>query len=372
MTRAHDPTDQQWRFLVSTNRGLESIAQDELCELGAVDPSTLYPGMIECAGPQSLIPRVHTGGRTVHRLLLELARGECESLAAITALIEKVDWPRFLGSEQSFSVRAQRRGDHSFESPEVESRVGEAIIDAYRAAEGTRPPVDLDSPDLIVRVFVREERVIVTVDTTGQRSLHRRGYRAVEHEAPIRPTMAASMYRLAECQPGEQVVDPLCGCGTIPIEVAASALAWPPETEFELAYGRFQFLDADGLATDRQRRQPVDLSLDVGGFDIDERAIAGARENARHAGLGNAISFETANVREQPLDADVIITDMPFGIRTGGDVRPLYRAFADRLAESDYRRAIVHTAREDLLDVDPAKRIEMRRGRLETVVLVIE
>lgn len=371
MTQVHEPGNSRWRFLVTTNRGLEPIAQSELRELGASDASTLYPGMVECVGPESLISRLHARGRTMHRLLLELVRGECSSLAEITALIGELDWPRYLGPEQSIAVRAQRRGDQPFGSPDVESRVGQAIIDGCQSAEGTRPPVDLDDPDLVVRVFVREERVIVTLDTTGQRSLHRRSYRVAEHDAPIRPTMAAAMYRLAECRPGERVVDPMCGCGTIPIEIAATALGWPPEIESNLAFGEFQFLDADGVDFGEQR-SVEDLSQDVHGFDIDEQAVANARENARHAGLGDVVSFGAGDVRERPIDADVVITDMPFGIRTGGDIRPLYRRFAERLRESDCRRAVVHTAREDLLGIEPTRRIEMRRGRLETVVLVIE
>ena len=372
MTRVHDPRADRWRFLVTTNRGLESIAQDELSELGATDLSTLYPGMIQCSGQEALISRLHARGRTVHRLLLEVARSECSTLGEITALIAELDWPRYLGAEQSFAVRAQRRGDQSFGSPDVESAVGQAIIDNYRSAERTRPPVDLDDPDLVVRVFVREQRVIVTIDTTGQRSLHRRRYRVAEHEAPIRPTMAAAMARLAECRPGDRVVDPMCGCGTIPIEVAATALDWPPEIEPELSFRAFQFLGAEALALDQPRRSAEDLSLNIHGFDIDAQAVGDARENAKHAGLGDAISFETADARVQPIDADIVLTDMAFGIRTDGDIHSLYREFADRLVDADCRRAVVHTAREDLLGLEPTRRIEMRRGRLESVLLVIE
>lgn len=372
MTRVHDPRADRWRFLITTNRGLEPIARRELRELGASDLSTLYPGMIECAGPEALIPRLHARGRTVHRLLLEVARSECSTLAEITALIDDLDWPRYLGAEQSFAVRAQRRGDQPFGSPDVESAVGQAIIDEYRSAERTRPPVDLDDPDLVVRVFVREQRVIVTIDTTGQRSLHRRSYRVAEHEAPIRPTMAAAMSRLADCQPGDRVVDPMCGCGTIPIEAAATALEWPPEIESELAFRAFQFLDTDGVDLDHSRRSVEDLSLDIHGSDIDTQAVADARENAEHAGLGDFISFETADLRDRSLDADIVLTDMPFGIRTGGDIHSLYREFADRLADADCRRAVVHTARDDLLGLEPTRRLEMRRGRLETVLLVID
>lgn len=357
---------------MTTNRGLEPIAGAELAELGGTDIETLYPGMIEFAAPSAVISRFHARSRLSHRLLLELARGECFSLTEISALVERLDIPRYLGPEQSFAVRAQRRGEHPFGSPDVESAVGQSIIDAYRSERGTRPPVDLDDPELIVRVFVREQRVIVALDTTGQYSLHRRQYRVAEHEAPIRPTMAAAMSRLANPRPDERVVDPMCGCGTIPLEVAASALGWPPEPPQEPAFRRLRFLDTNDADPGGDSRQPDELSLDVCGFDIDSHAVADARENARRAGLSETISFETADVRTRPIAADIVITDLPFGVRTSGDIRPLYDDFAERLAESGCRRAVVHTAREDLLGLEPTRRIEMRRGRLETVILVFD
>lgn len=372
MTRVHEPTADQWRFLVTTNRGLETIAQAELAELGAREATTLYPGMIEFAGPAAMITRIHGRSRTVHRLLLEVVRGAGGSLAEIAELVKSLDIPQYLGAEQSFAVRAQRRGDQPFESPDVESRVGQAIVDEYRRSERTRPPVDLDDPELIVRVFVRQERVIIAIDTTGLRSLHRRRYRVAEHEAPIRPTMAAGMCRLADPRPGETLLDPMCGCGTIPIEAAATALKWPPETDHEFAFQRFRFLDTGSSEPERERRPATELSVDVAGRDIDERAVSDARENAHHAGLGEALAFETADATAHPLEADLVVTDMPFGIRTGGDIRPLYRAFGDQLRESDPRRAVIHTARPELLGLDPARRIEMRRGRLETTMLVLE
>lgn len=366
----HEPEDRPWRFLVSTNRGLEAIAGSELTELGLSNATTLYPGMVECVGPPTAIPLLNTRGRTIHRVLLELARGECHSLGEIADLVAESDIPQYLDTDQSFAARAQRRGEHSFESPAVESRVGQAIVDSYPANE--RPPVDLEDPDLIVRVFVREQRVIVTVDTTGQRSLHRRQNRTFEHEAPIRPTMAAAMYRLAAPRSGDVVVDPMCGCGTIPLEAAGAGLGCPVEIGQELAFRRLRCPAIKPKTSELAEQCDASPDVDIVGADIDEQAVAGARENARNAELAGDISFAVANAREQLLGGDVVVTDMPFGIRTGGDVRPLYADFADQLATSPCRRAVIHTTRANLLGVEPTERYEMRRGRLESELLVVD
>jgi len=366
----HDPESRPWRFLVSTNRGLEAIAGAELAELGLEDAATLYPGMVECAGPPTAIPLLNTRGRTIHRVLHELARSECRSLGEIAALVEQLDITQYLGTDQSFAVRAQRRGEHSFESPTVESRVGQAIVDSYPGSK--RPRVDLDDPEFTLRVFVREQRVIVAVDTTGGRSLHRRQERTVEHEAPIRPTMAAAMYRLAAPRSGEVVLDPMCGCGTIPIESAAANLGRPVDIGQKLAFRRLRYpaIEAEDVGGADQRHEHLDI--EIVGADIDEQAVAGARENARNAGLAGEISVVVADAREGLPGGDIVVTDMPFGIRTGGDVRPLYHDFSAQLAASPCRRAVIHTTRANLLGVEPTERYEMRRGRLESELLVVD
>lgn len=369
MAWIHDPAARPWRFLVTTNRGLEAIASQELTEHGLENATVLYPGMVECIGPPAAIPLLNTRARTIHRVLVELGRGECHSLAEIAALVERVHLPRSLDTDQSFAVRAQRRGDHSFESPDVESRVGRAIVESYES--GTRPPVDLDNPDIVVRVFVREERVIVAVDTTGQRSLHRRQERTVEHEAPIRPTMAAAMHRLAAPRPGESVVDPMCGGGTIPLEVAAAELGRRVDIGQERAFRRLRWpaIESASESAD-QHREKIDLT--IVGADIDTQAVTGARQNARSADLAGNTSFVVADARTRWLKADVVVADLPFGIRTGGDLRSLYADFAAQLADSSCRRAVMHTARANLLGIEPSQRFEMRRGRLESTLLVVD
>jgi 23S rRNA G2445 N2-methylase RlmL len=164
----------------------------------------------------------------------------------------------------------------------------------------------------------------------------------------------------------------MCGCGTIPIEAAQADHNRPPETEISPALTRLRFLEpARYAALGEGDREPTH-SLDISGHDIDKTTIASARRNAVAAGLGDAVTFETADATKTRCDADVIVTDMPFGIRTEGNIHSLYAGFFDQLETSDWQRLVVHTARADLVPFEPTREIEMRRGRLETVILIIE
>lgn len=370
------PETDAWHLLCSTNRGLEEIAIDEIESRLAVDATVYYPGMVRCTASEAAVYELNACSRSIHRVLVELARVENidaeNPLAGIYDLVREIDLRRFLGPEQSFAVRTKRRGEHDFTSMDVEREVGQAIIDEYRATERRRPPVDLDDPTVIFRVFVRGNTVIVTVDTTGQHSLHRRRYREHEHHAPLRPTMAYAMCQYAGYEPGDRLLDPMCGCGTIPIEAAQAARDRPLDLQHDVALSELRFLDAREYGKRQERRDSPDIQLDVLGSDIDTEAIAGARENAAAVGLDGTVPFETADATQRELDADCIVTDLPFGIRTEGNLRTLYEGFFDRVADSEWRRLVVHTARTDLVPFEPVREIEMRRGRLETSILVVE
>jgi len=373
----------RWRYLATTNRGLEPVAAEEIGALTGADATLAYPGVVRFTADEEALFRLARCSRTLHRLLLVLARSSPESLAEIVAAVREVDLPAYLGPEQSFAVRARRRGDHPFGSPDVEAAVGQAIVDEYRRREGTRPPVDLDDPDVLFRVIVREDRATVTIDTTGQRSLHRRWYRRREHEAALRPTIAAAMLRIAGYEPGDRLLDPMCGAGTIPIEAALLATGRSPTPDRESPSSRFRFLDADGAAATLDRAggdsQPGDCSAgafsttpEIVAADRDRSAVAAARENARVADVASQVCFAQADARHPPVDRELVVTDMPYGVRTGGDIHSLYAGFAELLAAGTFERAVVLTAREDLLAPDPARTVPIRRGRLDVSILVFE
>ena len=48
-------------------------------------------------------------------------------------------------------------------------------------------------------------------------------------DARLRSSTAWLMLRLARVQPGDVVLDPMCGIGTVPLEAAATTLGCPPE-----------------------------------------------------------------------------------------------------------------------------------------------
>jgi 23S rRNA G2445 N2-methylase RlmL len=358
-------------FLATTNRDLEAVAIDEIAALTGADATVTHPGMVRFTADIAAVYTLHAHARSLHRVMLELARVPFETLDDITGMVGRLDIPAYLGSDQSFAVRAKRRGEHPFGSPDVEREVGQAVIDRFRSQSQPRPAVNLDDPDLIFRVIVRGDTVTIAIDATGQRSLHRRWYRVQEHGAAFRPTLAYAMCQYAGYQPGDRLLDPMCGCGTIPIEAALTSLDRSPTVNHDPALTAFQFLDPERY---HQLLRDTDSGTRpaVTGVDIDNGAVGATRANAREADVLDEITVSTGDATEIDIETEFVVTDLPFGIRTNADLRVLYDAFFENLQAGSWERAVVHTAREELVPLEVSETIPMRRGRLETSILVIE
>jgi len=369
-------TEYQVRFLATTNRGLEAVAIEEIESLVGASPVVHHPGMVEFAASAGAVPVLHCWARSLHRVLIERARAEFTSIEGIYDVARGLDVTTLLDPDQSFAVRAQRHGDHEFGSPDVERLVGQAIVDSYRDAEGTRPPVDLDDPSVVFRVLVRHDRVIVALDATGQQSLHRRRYRSVEHDAALRPTLAYAMLHIAGYEGERRLVDPMCGAGTIPIEAALLARGLPPTLQHEPAFIGFPFLNYGPGWRDEVRRTAggtPGCEPDVVGRDISSRWIDGARENAATAGVDEAIEFRRRDARSDAFEADLVVSDLPFGHRTDRAGLPdLYRSFFEMLSRTGWERLVLLTTRPELVPHQPSECHELRRGRLEATLLVID
>ena len=67
----------------------------------------------------------------------------------------------------------------------------------------------------------------LSLDSSGE-SLHKRGYRIGQGDAPINEVLAAGMILLTGWHGEKDFLDPMCGSGTLLIEAAMIAKGIPP------------------------------------------------------------------------------------------------------------------------------------------------
>ena len=114
------------------------------------------------------------------------------------------------------------------------------------------------------------------------------------HPTPLLPPIAYCMIRLASPKNGELLVDPMCGCGTIPI---MAALEWK--------------------------------SLTILGSDISSDYVECAKRNAETLGIKKGVNFIVSDIADlggKVADTNIIAVNPPYGIavRTQNEIGGVY------------------------------------------------
>lgn len=307
-------------YFVTTVVGIEDICAQELSQLIGAD-TELGVGKVFFKGGLDTIYRVNFASRTTSRLFIQLVRDRVTILDDVYRLLKSVEYSDYLRPDTAFAVRCERLGKHSFTSLDIARVAGKAVIDSYMDSKGVRLKVNLDNPDVEIRVFLRDDELIAGVNTTGE-GLHKRRYRVYSHPAAIKTTIASAMLKIGGYA-GEPLLDPLCGGGTIPIE-AAHAARRMPIVMFRQDY-MFRSLTLHDPLLEREIAESLVNSarrdlFDIYCMDISPKHLRGAIENARSALVDDTIRFlqRDATRAESHLDlsADLIITNPPYGIRS--------------------------------------------------------
>jgi tRNA (guanine6-N2)-methyltransferase len=328
-----------FKFMATTVEGLEDLMAKEVEELGG-RVSEVGRARVFFEGRMDLMYRVNIRARCVHKLMLVLGRGRARGLDEIYQLAKSIDYPEVMRLNQSFAVRTTRVGEHEYTSIDVSAVVGQAVIDSFTEAKSARPRVDLKNPDVEVSVYVRDDEVVIGINTTGE-SLHKRNYRVYDHPAALKTTLAAGMLMLSGWR-GEGLLDPMCGGGTITIEAALMARRFPPGFfRKSLAFTRLVLYDP------KAHREEIEKALEeanreiyeIYGFDVSPKHVAGAELNASSAGVHDTISFNVrdATKREtyEGLDVKHVVVNPPYGIRQSKPkaIKDLYAKFLRALSD---------------------------------------
>jgi len=373
------------QYFATVPLGIEEVAAEEVCELGA-SSATPDVGKVFYEGDLKLMYLSNFMLRTVNRVFVLLLREKFKDLADIGRLAKSLTYSEFINKDLSFAVRAERHGEHDFTSLDVKRVVGAAIIESYMEEKGHRLKVNLDEPDVEFFVLVRDDEVIMGVNTSGN-SLHRRNYRVFSHPAALKTTLAAAMVRLSRLSSSDALLDPMCGGATILIEAVHRLRRYPlimfrNEFAFRKLPIHDEYLEAE-VAEEVLEGVLFD-SFRVTGIDISPKSLEGAKKNLR-SGLvddtvrllwGDAARTETY----EGVEASVIITNPPYGMRSHNikKIPSFYRDFLKVVSDLYPGATLVaitasHKAFEDALNAASAsviRRLSVMHGGLNAVIFV--
>lgn len=321
-------------LIAKTLQGLENVLAEELTALGANDIRT-GRRMVSFSGDKEMMYRANFCLRTAIRILKPIKHFQAENADQVYEQIKDIAWEEYMQPASSFAVDAVVYSEAFRHSKFVAYRVKDAIVDYFREHSGKRPSVRLNNPDVQLNIHIAETECTLSLDSSGE-SLHRRGYRTEAVEAPLNEALAAGIILLTGWRGECDLIDPMCGSGTFPIEAALIAKNIAPGVFRQgYAFEKWNDFDAELLETiynDDSRERLFEHKIYA--YDNNPKAIEIATRNIKAAGAGKDIVIKQQPFQQftQPKEKAVLITNPPYGERiSSNDLMGLYQMIGERL-----------------------------------------
>ena len=323
----------EFELIAKTFQGLEPVLATELIELGA-NNIQIGRRMVSFVGNKELMYRANFQLRTAIRILKPIKHFRATTAEEVYDAVKQVDWTQYLTNDTTFAVDSVVFSNEFRHSKFVAYKVKDAIVDQFREKTGDRPNIRLVNPDIQLHIHIAEYDCTLALDSSGE-SLHRRGYRQESVEAPLNEVLAAGIILQTGWRGECDLIDPMCGSGTIPVEAALIARGIAPGVfRKEYAFEKWPDFDPDlfgAIYDDDSRERPFDHH--IYGYDNNRRAVAIATNNVRAAGLSREITIELRDFQDfvQPREKSIIITNPPYGERISApDLFGLYKMIGER------------------------------------------
>ena len=374
-------------MLAKTFKGLEEVLAQELIELGANDVQ-LERRAVSFRGDKALLYRANLCLRTASRILVPIVEATLtpkkKNIAPEDLLYEavkRVEWSRYMSVENTFAIDATVYSDTFRNSRFVTYRVKDAIADYWMGHANKRPSVAVEAPDILINVHIAKEHLTLSLDSSGE-SLHKRGYRVANTEAPINEALAAGMLLMAGWKGQSDFYDPMCGSGTLLIEAALIARNIAPGV-FRQAFAFEKWPDFDAeLWSDiyNDDSQEHEFTHKIYGSDASFYAIQQAAKNIKSAGVQKDVELKQIRMEEIKISnlqssisnpSPLVMLNPPYGerLKSNKEMEDLYSAIGSTL-KHQFAGATAwiissNDAAMKCIGLKPSRKVRLLNGELD-------
>jgi len=361
-----------FEMIAKTLYGLEDVLARELIELGANNVQ-LGRRMILFEGNKELLYKANFHCRTALRILKPIAHFTAQNPDDVYVHIKNLNWEKYLPEKKTFAIDAVVYSEIFTHSKYVAYRVKDAIVDYFTEQDKPRPSVRINNPDLQLHLHISHNECTLALDSSGE-SLHKRGYRVENGEAPLSEALAAGMILKTGWKGESPFVDPMCGSGTLLIEAALIALNIAPGVfRSQFAFEKWDDFDAElfeHVSSDDSLEKP--FRFKCYGSDSSREAIIAATKNVKSAGLSQYIELKVQpfqEITENP-GKGILIVNPPYGERMNPrNLMDLYAMIGERLKHvfAGYDAWIISSSPEGLdnIGLKPEAKMKLINGSLD-------
>ncbi|MGB7395743.1 MAG: THUMP domain-containing protein [Pricia sp.] len=327
-----------FKMVAKTMFGFEEILAKEIRNLGCAH---VTPGVrsVTFEGDTGFMYKANLCLRTAIKIIKPIHSFTVRNENELYRKIYAMGWSEYLTVDTTFAIDATVHSEVFTHSLYISQKVKDAIVDKFRAMDGSRPDVDVKTPDIRINIHINDDFCTVSLDSSG-RSLHHRGYRMATNIAPINEVLAAGLLLLSGWDGHCDFLDPMCGSGTFLTEAAMIACNIPANiNRKEFAFEKWNDFDPELYA------KIVEVSLNkarefhhkILGYDKAPSAVRKAQENVENANLSEYITVERKNffASEKFTEGKLhMVFNPPYGERLNLDMEEFYSSIGDTLKQN--------------------------------------
>lgn len=360
--------------------GLEDLLHKEIQQLGGKNIEPFKRG-VSFVGDIGFLYKANLCLRTALKIIIPIHNFKADTNESFYNGIKEIAWEKFITYNDSIKIECVVNSDYFEHSLFMSQKAKDGLVDRFRDRYGKRPDVDLIHPVLRIYIHIFKDEVTVNIDSSGE-LLYKRGYRTDTNKAPINEILAAGLVMLSDWQPHKQLIDGMCGSGTIAIEAALYANNIPPGIfRKEYAFMRWKNYDAAlfELITESAVNKIKENELDIVANDIYEPTIKKMQTNLKNAQLLDVIKVNNQSFFDVTTDRKngFIILNPPYGERIEKqEIAAFYKQIGDKLKKdfAGFTCWIITSSDEGFKSIGlrPTRKITLYNGSLECKYLKFE
>ncbi len=336
-------------LIATATFGLEAVVARELKALGY--DVKVKDSKVEFRGDAQAICRTNLWLRSADRVLIKMSEFEALTFDELFEKTKALPWEDMLPEDACFPVLGKSVKSTLFSISDCQAIVKKAIVERLKT-KYKKSWFEESGDKYTIEIGLLRDIATLTIDTSGM-GLHKRGYRELTSDAPLKETLAAALVQLSFWNSERLLVDPFCGTGTILIEAALIGLNIAPGLNRKFDSMKWpQIPQKTWTAVMEEAREAIKhTDFRLLGYDIDERVLDTARICSMKAGVDKYIDFHKLPVAQlsSKRKYGCIICNPPYGERMGEikAAESLYRSMGEVFSKLDSWSFYVLTSNED-------------------------
>ncbi len=330
--------------------GLESLLGEEIEKLGYKRTETM-DGRVSFIGDENAIAKCNLWLRFAERLYIKVGEFESLTFDDLFEGTKSLEWEKWIGKSDEFPVRGHSIKSALFSIPDCQKIIKKAVVSRLSKSYGITW-FEEKGVKYQIDFFIFKNRATLMIDTSGT-PLHKRGYRPISNEAPIRETLACALAKLS--RPREDVLfwDPFCGSGTIAIEATLLMLNKAPGLERAFTAEAFPQFNKNIWINAREEAKVQIIknsSFEAFASDINSECVEIALGNAKRAGVSDHIKIFQKDALTIKTEGrrGTIVCNPPYGERLFSmrETEELYKKMGNHFKTLDKWQQYIITSHE--------------------------